>query len=162
LARDLAGSRTVTPWAAVLGALVLWGARGGDAVGFPPSHFPVMAVAQNLERLAPPAGMPRVLTSDQWGDYLIFRFYPRARVFFDGRSDFYGPGAGADYQELLAAGPKWREAVERYGFETALLPLDWPLGAVLEREPGWDVVYRDRVAVVLVRNGLKKSGAAAD
>jgi hypothetical protein len=162
LARDLAGSRTVTSWAAVLGALVLWGARGGDAVGFPPSHFPVMAVAQNLERLAPSAGMPRVLTSDQWGDYLIFRFYPRARVFFDGRSDFYGPGAGADYQELLAAGPKWREAVERYGFETALLPLDWPLGAVLEREPGWDVVYRDRVAVVLVRNGLKKSGAAAD
>jgi hypothetical protein len=39
----------------------------------------------------------------------------------------------------------------RYGFSVALLPLDWPLGRLLEREPGWRVVYRDRQAVLLER-----------
>ncbi len=31
-----------------------------------------------------------IFTFDQWGDYLIYRLYPRTRVFIDGRSDFYG------------------------------------------------------------------------
>jgi hypothetical protein len=41
----------------------------------------------------------------------------------------------------------------RYGFSVALLPLDWPLGRILEREPGWRVMYRDRQAVLLERTG---------
>ena len=32
----------------------------------------------------------RIFTYDQWGDYLICSLYPQARVFVDGRSDFYG------------------------------------------------------------------------
>jgi hypothetical protein len=39
----------------------------------------------------------------------------------------------------------------RYGFSVALLPLDWPLGRLLEREPGWRVAYRDGLAVLLER-----------
>src|SRR5579863_3105836 len=69
---------------------------------FPGNKFPVAAIDQNTGLLAPheaqgqPAG-PRILTTDQWGDYLIYRFYPRGRVFVDGRSDFYGPEVGRDY-----------------------------------------------------------------
>jgi len=117
----------------------------------------VEAVARNADRLTggdpshvPP---PRVLAPDQWADYLIYRLYPRARVFFDGRSDFYGPAAGDDYRTLLGAGPAWGQVMARYGFSVALLPLDWPLGRILEREPGWRVVYRDRQAVLLERTG---------
>jgi hypothetical protein len=106
-------------------------------------------VNRNSGRLASPEA--RVLTSDQWGDYLIYRLYPRTRVFFDGRSDFYGEAIGEDYRELLAAGRGSRDLMARYGFTVALLPLDWPLGQILERDPDWQVVYRDRQAVLLVR-----------
>jgi len=85
-------------------------------------------------------------------------------VFFDGRSDFYGPTIGRDYVVLLSAGRGWRRVLERYGFQLALLPQDWPLGAVLEGDPDWDLVYRDAVSVLLVRkgSGLKEMTKTAE
>jgi hypothetical protein len=73
------------------------------SVGFPERVFPVLAVERNLQRLAPAAAMPRVLTSDQWADYLIYRLYPQQRVFFDGRSDFFDPAIGSDYASCSPA-----------------------------------------------------------
>jgi hypothetical protein len=119
---------------------------------FPASSFPVAAVNANLDRLGASGAAPHILTSDQWADYLIFRFYPRQRVFFDGRSDFYGPAIGRDYQGLLSLGPGWRQTLDRYQFEVALLPHDWPLGDILEHAPDWSLVYRDSVSILLVRH----------
>ena len=121
------------------------------AIEFPASRFPVRGVERNLASLV--VGTPRVLTSDQWADYLIYRLYPRQKVFFDGRGDFFGPAVGGHYRTLLAATGEWRELLERYGFDRALLPEDWPLSTMLEREPGWRRVYRDEVAVLYVRDG---------
>jgi len=112
-----------------------------------------VAVERNARFLAPPAEMPRVLTSDQWADYLIFRLYPRQRVFFDGRSDFYGPSLGEEYRKLMAAEGGWRELLGRHGFSLALLPHDWALNAALGQEPGWRLVYRDSVAALYARQG---------
>lgn len=117
---------------------------------FPGRSFPVEAVSRNSNLLASSAAA-RLLTSDQWGNYVIYRIYPRARVFYDGRSDFYGQRIGEDYQVLLEAGRRSREIMDRYGFTAALLPLDWPLGQILEQEPDWRVQYRDRQAVLLLR-----------
>jgi len=148
---ELGSRRRVTPWIAVLGAVALLVALPQAGLAdFPGSFFPAAAVARNLDRLAGPAA-PRILTSDQWADYLIYRLYPRVRVFFDGRSDFYGPSVGEDYRTLLDAGRRWPEVMARYGFQLALLPRDWPLGQILERDPGWREVYRDHQAVLLAR-----------
>lgn len=120
--------------------------------GFPDTVFPVRAVEWNLAQLTPPGAMPRILTSDQWGDYLIYRLYPEQRVFFDGRSDFFGPQIGADYCKLLAGEKSWRELLDRYQFDLALLPHAWALSTALAREPEWRRVYQDSVAVLYVRD----------
>ena len=123
-------------------------------ITFSTVRFPVTAVESNLARLdslMPTGTGPRTLTSDQWADYLIFRLYPKQRVFFDGRSDFFGPEVGGDYRTLLAAGPGWQELLDRYGFETALLPRDWPLRSLLEHQAGWRRIYSDDVAVLFER-----------
>jgi hypothetical protein len=135
-----------------------------DLTDFPAKRFPVSAVAHNRDLLVPAGAMPRILTSDQWADYLIFHLYPRQRVFFDGRSDFYGPSLGGDYQALLSVTPKWREVLDRYGFTVALLPMDWPLGVVLEGDPAWRVVYSDPVSVLLIRRStsLKESAGTVE
>jgi len=155
VACDMGQRARPTAWLPVLGALALGAVlpRTGLA-DFAAARFPVEAVARNVERLTGgDQSPPRVLAPDQWADYLIYRLYPRARVFFDGRSDFYGPAAGDDYRTLLGAGPAWPQVMARYGFSVALLPLDWPLGRILEREPGWRVVYHDGQAVLLERTG---------
>jgi len=122
---------------------------------FPDNKFPVAAVNQNIARIAVLSGStrPRILTSDQWGDYLIYRFYPQGRVFVDGRSDFYGPEVGREYLSLLNAAPGWEGIMDRYGFDQALLPAEWPLAQLLVRDGRWTVVYLDRQAILLERRG---------
>jgi hypothetical protein len=144
---DLGAKPRLSLWLGVsaLGAMVVL-----PSADFPDSRFPVAAVESNLPALG---GGSRVLTSDQWADYLIYRMYPRQRSFFDGRSDFFGPELGGDYRKLFAAESGWRELLERYGFEMAILPHDWPLSTMLDREPGWRRLYGDAVAVVFVREG---------
>jgi hypothetical protein len=141
-----------TAWMPLLAALallaVLPAARLAD---FPERSFPVAAVNRNSGLLTSAAGA-RILTSDQWADYLIYRLYPRTRVFFDGRSDFYGEAIGDDYRVLLLAGRSSRAVMARYAFTAALLPLEWPLGQILEQDADWRVSYRDGQAVLLVRS----------
>src|SRR6185437_10389395 len=136
-------------WLPASAAIVL---AAAPAAGFSNATFPVAAVQANLELLAVRAPIPHILTSDQWADYLIFRLYPSQRVFFDGRSDFFGAELGAEYRSLSGAEGNWRELLERYGFGAALLPREWALASVLEREPGWSEVYRDGLAVLFVRD----------
>ncbi|HLM97649.1 MAG TPA: hypothetical protein VK335_00100 [Bryobacteraceae bacterium] len=121
---------------------------------FPDNKFPVTAVQRNADLIAPAVGsQPRILTSDQWGDYLIYHFYPKGRVFVDGRSDFYGPAIGRQYLDLLNAAPNWESTVDAFGFDVALLPLEWPVAQVLMRHPNWRVRYLDRQAILLERRG---------
>jgi hypothetical protein len=153
LAQEFGCHPRVSAWLPLSAAVVM---AAVPAAGFPEKIFPVQAVEWNLQQLTHAADMPRILTSDQWADYLIFRLYPQQRVFFDGRSDFYGPAIGSDYRKLLSGESPWRELLERYQFDLALLPHDWALSTSLEREPGWRLVYRDPVAALFARDAGEK------
>jgi hypothetical protein len=73
-------------------------------IGFSPATFPI-AASQAVEQL--PAGA-RILTSDSYGGYLIYRFAGARKVYFDGRSDFYGADFLKQYVALMEARPGWR------------------------------------------------------
>jgi hypothetical protein len=111
------------------------------ATGFPGSQFPVSAYAH-----IPEGG--RLFAPDKFGGYLIYRSAGGRKVFFDGRSDFYGAEFLKEYGRLVQVRPGWREIWNRYGFTDALLPLDAPLASALI-DLGWQVVYRDSTAVLL-------------
>ncbi|MBL8173176.1 MAG: hypothetical protein JNK48_00815 [Bryobacterales bacterium] len=114
------------------------------AAGFPPKEFPVKAAAA-VDGLPADA---RLLSPDKFGGYLIYRFEGRRKVFFDGRSDFYGVEFMKDYIRLIEARPGWRRQVEQFGFDHALLPNNYSLVEGL-RQWGWQQVYRDETATLL-------------
>ncbi len=114
--------------------------------GFPPDQFPVAAAAR-LETL--PQDI-RLLSPDKYGGYLIYRFSGQRKVFFDGRSDFYGAEYMKRYARLVQVRPGWRELVEEFGFTHALLPNEYSLVDALEAA-GWRRIYRDDVATLLER-----------
>ncbi len=114
---------------------------------FPQLLFPVKMIAAHADAFAD----RRVLTTDQWGDYLIFRFWPKNRVFVDGRTDFYGPRVGGEYIDLWHGQSRWKKLIEQYGFESALIPPDWPLAALLREDGGWKVIIADKQAVLFLR-----------
>jgi hypothetical protein len=117
---------------------------------FPSEGFPAALVHRNAELLE----SSRVLTSDQWADYLIYSFYPRQKVFIDGRSDFYGPKVGGEYRRLLEGAPDWQDILKRHAFEAALLPVNWPLASLLRLDRSWQVVQQDGQAILFRHIGL--------
>ncbi|MBI5280153.1 MAG: hypothetical protein HY858_00620 [Candidatus Solibacter usitatus] len=136
--------------AAAAAAGCAWLALGIPAVaartGFAADQFPV-AAAQQVAAL--PAGA-RILAPDKFGGYLIYRFHGERKVFFDGRSDYYGAAFMKRYLRLMEARPGWRDEVSKFEFTHALIPPDGALRAALEGS-GWRRMYEDRVAALLER-----------
>jgi hypothetical protein len=153
------GARTALTWWTPAFAAMLAAFAVPHIADFPSARFPARAVGAMNDVLAPGDSKLRILTSDQWADYLIYRLYPRQRVFFDGRSDFYGERLGSDYEALLNASPRAREALARYRFDLALLPHDWALERVLESDSSWQRVYCDSVASIFL-NRSKENGTS--
>jgi hypothetical protein len=112
--------------------------------GFPADEFPVRAA----ERLPAEA---RLLAPDKFGGYLIYRFDGQRKVYFDGRSDYYGTAFMKDYIKLVEVRPGWRQELERFGFTHALLPNRYSLIPALE-QLGWKTQYRDELCTLLSRN----------
>jgi hypothetical protein len=119
---------------------------------FPKIKFPVAMVDQYVDRLAPISGhMPRIFTSDQWGDYLTYRFYPRMKVFIDGRSDLFGITLGKEYVHAVTAHYEWESVLDRYQIDMAIVPIDWALAEVLKRHAGWRLIKDDGMAILFER-----------
>jgi hypothetical protein len=149
------GFRRTSVWPAVfIVVLVLLDAPLHWPRDFPSEVFPTAMIHQHAALLE----TGRLLTTDQWGDYIIYSFYPRQRVFVDGRSDFYGETFASQYLHLLQGAYDWRAIVERNGFNVALLPAQWPLSSLLKQDSSWQVVADDHRSVLFER--LSRQGAA--
>ena len=143
LAEDVAARfRGITLWPVAF--LVVYGFLAPPLVrwpsDFPTEKFPVSLMHEHKELLA----TNRVLTSDQWADYLIYQSYPRQRVFIDGRSDFYGERLGREYLKLMTGQDGWESVREKYRFRVALIPGDWALLPQLKRSSEWKLIAEDR------------------
>jgi hypothetical protein len=139
---DAQGSGVLLAPLAIAACFALLQAPGvRAATGFPPDQFPVAAYSHI------PDGA-RLFAPDKFGGYLIYRSAGTRKVFFDGRSDFYGANFLKQYGRLVQVRPGWQQVWNSFGFSHALLPVDAPLAAALE-QTGWRVTYRDRTAVLL-------------
>ena len=119
---------------------------------FDPKSHPAAAI-ETLRR-DPSA---RIFTFDQWGDYLIYRLYPRTKVFVDGRSDFYGDDFEQKCADVLNVKYDWEKTLTGFGVDTILLPPSAPLAGALKESSRWRVVYDDGVALVF-RSAQKSAG----
>jgi hypothetical protein len=131
--------------AGLLLALLLGIFPGGrqPIADFDARDFPVAAT-----RLLAKHPDARVFTFDQWGGYLIYRLYPKMRVFADDRSDFYGADYLQEWVKALKARFDWRKELTRYSIDTVLLATDDPLSSVLKETREWKPVFDDGRAIV--------------
>ncbi len=143
------GFRRTSIWGgAFLAGFILMASPGQWPRDFPEVHFPVKTVHAYQSLLA----HSRVLTDDQWADYLIYLSYPDQRVFADGRSDFYGPEVGNDYIRTTQGDYRWRRTLDRYRVDAVLAPVAWPLTTILKTDPAWHLVSDDGKAILFTRS----------
>lgn len=115
---------------------------------FDPATFPVGA-ADFVSSARPEGNMYAV---DQFGGYLIYRFFPELKVFADGRSDLYRHGTVLDDMSSLSTlKPTWSEVLDRHDIKWMVLRHDEPLVSVTEISGKWNTVYEDKTARVVVR-----------
>jgi hypothetical protein len=114
---------------------------------FPDVIFPAQMVHAHRDLIL----QSRVLTTDQWADYLIY-VNPAQKVFIDGRSDFYGPEVGNDYIRLTGGAWDWRQLIDKYRFDLALLPVVSALVQILKLAPDWRVIEDDGKRILLARS----------
>jgi len=149
MAADAAkGFRRTSLWpAAVIVTLALMNQPLKWPTDFPEEMFPTQMVHDHAAQITDPNA--RVLTTDQWADYLIYT-NPKQKVFIDGRSDFYGPEVGNEFIRLINGQPDWTTILNKYGFTVALLPVDVPLTQLLKLRPEWQIVADDGKRILLV------------
>lgn len=136
----------VSAWPFLLvGTLVAMGAPIKWPKDFPAVIFPVKMIHDHHEEIL----KARLLTTDQWGDYLIY-LNPQQKVYVDGRSDFYGPEIGNQYLRMTGGQWDWEQIMTKNGFTSVLLPSELPLCQLLKRDPGWRVEEDSGKAILLV------------
>jgi len=109
--------------------------------------LPIKMIEPHLDLLA----NSRIFTSDQIADYLIFRNYPRQRVFFDSRHNYYGDKIGNAYLSLTNGGHQWRSLLDEFHFDVVLVATDAPVAALLQASGGWRVIEGDAKFILFER-----------
>ncbi len=129
----------------VFAALVLIGRSSlfSAPAGFQADTFPV-GLSQAVSKLPAEA---RLYSSDKYGGYLIYRFAGERKVFFDGRSDYYGAQFLNEYLLIPEAKPGWEAQWARWNFTHALVPKDSAISLWLPVK-GWKKIGEDKVALL--------------
>jgi hypothetical protein len=159
-ADSLAGFRRSSAWPAiVVVALILIQHPIPWPTDFPAEIFPVQMTHEHASEIL----HSRLMTTDQWADFLIFT-NPQQKVFVDGRSDFYGPEVGNQYIHMMNGQWDWQQIMTKYAFDAALLPVESSLTQLLKLSPDWRVVADDGKRILFTRGHLAvaSSKSAAD
>ncbi|MBM3144540.1 MAG: hypothetical protein FJ010_06115 [Chloroflexi bacterium] len=91
----------------------------------------------------------RLFNSYNWGGYLTWAL-PEYPVFVDGRTDLYGDELIGQWVQVVQAEEGWQEVLDEWDVGVILLEPFRPVVDELAEE-GWDLLYKDDIAVVYGR-----------
>jgi hypothetical protein len=135
-------------WPTAIVSLVIGLAVSGVLrFAFDEKRFPVAAVEFiNRESIT-----GKMFNNDEFGDYIIFKAWPRYRVFIDGRSDMYGRKWGEMYLKVASVQPGWDELLEQSNITWTIFDTYSPLTAALRSKTDWQAIYSDDVATIFLK-----------
>lgn len=94
-----------------------------------------------------------ILPFFDWGEFIIWHFYPGSRVAMDGRYEtVYAERVHREYFDFLFARPAWRVFLQKYPHEMILLHAGIKITELMKAEKAWRIVYRDKDSVLFVKN----------
>jgi len=114
---------------------------------FNPALFPARA----LDWLESHPQKGNMFNHFPWGGYILYREWPRYRVFIDGQTEFYGPELTEEYASVAALNGDWQGVLDRYSIAWVIVPTGGVLAQLADSYPPWRVLYQDETATILRR-----------
>jgi hypothetical protein len=93
-----------------------------------------------------------IFNNEEFGDYIIYKAWPKYRVFFDGRSDMYGAALGGEYLKVARTLPGWQNVLQKHQIDWVFFNTGSILSSLLNTNPNWHLIYSDPVASIFVRD----------
>jgi hypothetical protein len=116
-----------------------------------PTDFPEKNFPEEIVQRHPEIATSRILTTDQWGDYLIYRNYPQQRVFLDGRTNYYGAKVLSEYSGMMDGQRHWKQILEQYRIDLIMCSPDAALASLITLDPEWRTVDTEKKAVLFAK-----------
>jgi hypothetical protein len=138
---------SIWPAAASFG-LLLFVMSGLMRVGFDKARWPLDA----MEALNHQPTATRLFHEQDWGGLIAAECRPARPSYLDDRFELFGKEAILEYVDVLAGGPVWDTIRARDKIEMVWVRPERGLAKRLLSEPGWSVLYRDKVSI-LFREG---------
>jgi hypothetical protein len=86
-----------------------------------------------------------------WGGYLIWKLYPRYRVFIDGRADVYGDQLIEEFFRIHDGAKDWRSLIDHYGIQSVVVSPDSAIASLLREDKSWRNVFEDQQTAIFTR-----------
>ena len=136
--------------AAFLGLSSLAGKEGAITVPSPTQEFtpPISAIRYFIRE----HHGGRVFGSLPISDMLDMYWGPHSALFIDSRMDAYSDKTIEDYLTILYGKEGWRDLLDQYQIKWIFLSPDKPVCQLLERQPEWNIVYKDSTARIFNRH----------
>jgi hypothetical protein len=135
-----------TAWVPIVSSGTLLAAALGANLGsFDRAQWPIAALGA-LD------GQPvslHLFHEQDWGGLIAAECRPDRPSFVDDRFELFGKAAILEYADALSGGPAWDILRERECIKIVWLKPDRGLTKRLSRDPGWEVLHRDAVSVLL-------------
>jgi len=105
----------------------------------------------------------RSFNTDDLGGSLIYRFWPRLRVFVDDRIFVYGDDFVLhEYFPVRYAQQGWRDVLSKYGVTAAVVASDAQCATLLQASAEWELAYQDKTNAIFLRRDVSGGPARAD
>lgn len=94
----------------------------------------------------------RFFNSYNYGGYLIYRLFPKQKVFIDGRADMYGDEFVEKYIEIIGGGADWEENFDAYDINYIICENNAPLRQLVLTRGDFKLVFEDKYHSVLLKD----------
>jgi hypothetical protein len=138
------GRRPIWALAATM-AVVLLMAVGVELGGFDTKKWPLPALAT----LNAQPAWAHLFHEQDWGGLIAAECQPTRPTYVDDRFELFGKEAIVEYVDVLSGGPAWDDVRDRDRIELVWLRPERGLAKRLRKEPGWDLLYEDKVSILL-------------
>lgn len=93
-----------------------------------------------------------IFNNYDYGGYLIYRLFPKQKIFIDGRADMYGDEFVEKYISIYYGDANWEKNFDEYNIQYIISGNNAPLRQLVLARGDFKLVYEDEYHSVLLKN----------